>query len=138
MKKFDRILRETYKLLQEQDPNAPADPNAPVDPNADPNAAAKVGAAAPPAEGDDVTKTLSADGEVTLVKIAYKAIEGKDNIPSDLKSKLDSLLPAGVDSITKENAKEVTKIIDDIVNPAEGLDSSEETDKQIIGTLPTI
>jgi hypothetical protein len=48
------------------------------------------------------------------------------------------LLPAGADSITKENAKEVTKVIDDIVNPSEGLDSSEETDKQIIGTLPTI
>jgi len=103
----------------------------------DPNAAADLGAAAP-VEGGDVTKALSADGEVALVKIAYKAIEGKDNIPSDLKSKLESLLPAGADSITKENAKEVTKVIDDIVNPSEGLDSSEETDKQIIGTLPTI
>ena len=131
MKKFDRILRETYRLLQEQDPNAP------VDPAMDPNAAAGLGAAAP-VEGGDVTKTLSADGEVALVKIAYKAIEGKDNIPSDLKSRLDSLLPAGVDSITKENTKEVTKLIDSIVNPSEGLDSSEETDKQIIGALPTI
>jgi len=131
MKKFDRILRETYRLLQEQDPNAP------VDPAMDPNAATDLGAAAP-VEGGDVTKALSADGEVALVKIAYKAIEGKENIPSDLKSKLESLLPAGADSITKENAKEVTKVIDDIVNPAEGLDSSEETDKQIIGTLPTI
>jgi hypothetical protein len=131
MKKFDRILRETYRLLQEQDPNAP------VDPAMDPNAAADLGAAAP-VEGGDVTKALSADGEVALVKIAYKAIEGKENIPSDLKSRLDSLLPAGVDSITKENTKEVTKLIDSIVNPSEGLDSSEETDKQIIGALPTI
>ncbi len=98
MKKFDRILRETYRLLQEQDPNAP------VDPAMDPNAAVDLGAAAP-VEGGDVTKALSADGEVALVKIAYKAIEGKDNIPSDLKSKLESLLPAGADSITKENAK---------------------------------
>ena len=133
MKKFDRILRETYRLLQEQDPNAP------VDPAMDPNAAvgADLGAAAPQA-GGEVTSVLSADGEVSLVKIAFKAIEGRDNIPSDLKGKLDSLLPAGVDSITKENVKEVAKLIDSIVNPAGELDNSEETDKQVISALPVI
>ena len=137
MKKFDRILRETYRLLQEQDPNAPVDPA--MDPNAamDPAMGADLGAAAPQ-ESEDTNSVLSAEGEVALVKIAFKAIEGKDNIPSDLNGKLDSLLPAGADSITKENAKEVTNIINSIVNPTEELDNSEETDKQVIGTLPAI
>lgn len=132
MKKFDRILKETYRLLQEQDPNDL------VDTAMDPNAVlgTDLGAAAPgPTQPEGV---LSADGEVTLVKIAFKAIEGKDNIPSDLKSKLDSLLPAGVDSITKENAKEVTEVINNIVNPTDDLDNSEETDKQVIDALPEI
>jgi hypothetical protein len=128
MKKFDRILRETYRLLQEQDPNAP------VDPAMDPNAAADLGAAAP-VEGGDVTKVLSADGEVALVKIAYKAIEGRDDIPSDLKGRLDSLLPAGVDSITKENAKEVTKLIDNIVDPAASKDAEEKIDLGLFNKL---
>lgn len=132
MKKFDRILKETYRLLQEQDPNAP------VDTAMDPNAVlgTDLGAAAP--DPTQPVGVLSADGEVTLVKIAFKAIEGKDNIPSDLKGKLDSLLPAGVDSITRENAKEVTEVINNIVNPTDDLDNSEETDKQVIDALPEI
>lgn len=135
MKIFDRILRDTYRLLQEQDPNAPIDPS--MDPNAaDPAMGADLGAAAP--EPEQPVKALTPDGEVALVKIAYKAVEGKDNIPTDLRKSLDNLLPAGVDSITKENAKEVTSLIDKIVNPAEGLDSAQEIDKQIISSLPGV
>ena len=105
MKKFDRILRETYRLLQEQDPNAPVDPA--MDPNAvmDPAMGADLGAATPePAQPEGV---LSPAGEVALVKLAFKAVEDNDNIPDDLQNMLDSLLPAGAESITSDNAKAV-------------------------------
>jgi hypothetical protein len=109
MKKFDRILRETYKLLQEQDPNAP------VDPAMDPSMGADLGAAAP--EPEQPESVLSPAGEVALVKLAFKAVEDNDNIPPDLQDRLDGLLPAGAESINGENAKEVASIIDNIVNP---------------------
>jgi hypothetical protein len=130
MKKFDRILRETYRLLQEQDPNAP------VDPTMDPNAAmgTDLGAATPePAQPEGV---LSPAGEVALVKLAFKAVEDNDNIPTDLQSRLASLLPAGAESITSENAKEVASIIDNIVNPAEELYNAAASDKVKLDAMP--
>jgi hypothetical protein len=88
MKKFDRILKETYRLIIEQDPNAP------VDPNIDPSMGTDLGAASPePAQPEGV---LSPAGEVALTELIYYAlfIDPKD-VSDGQKSQLESLLPGG-------------------------------------------
>ena len=136
MKKFDRILRETYRVLLEQDPNAPADPA--MDPNAAPGA--DLGAAAPePAQPEGV---LSAAGEVALTELIYLAlyIDPKD-VSEAQKSQLDNLLPRGADDISPDNAKEIINILREIVkeeNPNIALDSAEKTDAKIIDALPEV
>ena len=136
MKKFDRILRETYRVLLEQDPNAPADPA--MDPNAAPGA--DLGAAAPePAQPEGV---LSAAGEVALTELIYLAlyIDPKD-VSDAQKSQLDNLLPRGADDISPDNAKEIINILRGIVkeeNPNIALDSAEKTDAKIIDALPEV
>ena len=136
MKKFDRILRETYRVLLEQDPNAPADPA--MDPNAAPGAV--LGAAAPePAQPEGV---LSAAGEVALTELIYLAlyIDPKD-VSDAQKSQLDNLLPRGADDISPDNAKEIINILREIVkeeNPNIALDSAEKTDAKIIDALPEV
>lgn len=136
MKKFDRILRETYRVLLEQDPNAPADPA--MDPNAAPGA--DLGAAAPePAQPEGV---LSAAGEVALTELIYLAlyIDPKD-VSDAQKSQLDNLLPRGADDISPDNAKEIINILREIVkeeNPNIALDSAEKTDAKIIDALPEV
>ena len=136
MKKFDRILRETYRVLLEQDPNAPADPA--MDPNAAPGA--DLGAAAPePAQPEGV---LSAAGEVALTELIYLAlyIDPKD-VSDAQKSQLENLLPRGADDISPDNAKEIINILRGIVkeeNPNIALDSAEKTDAKIIDALPEV
>ena len=140
MKKFDRILRETYRIILEQDPNAPIDPN--MDPNAvmDPAMGADLGAAAPePAQPEGV---LSAAGEVALTELIYLAlyIDPKD-VSDAQKSQLDNLLPRGADDISPDNAKEIINILRGLVkeeNPNIALDSAEKTDTKIIDALPEV
>jgi hypothetical protein len=134
MKKFDRILKETYRLIIEQDPNAP------VDPNIDPSMGADLGAASPePAQPEGV---LSPAGEVALTELIYYAlfIDPKD-VSDGQKSQLESLLPGGAGDISPNNTKEVLNILRQIVkdeNPNLAIASSEETDKQVIDALPEI
>jgi hypothetical protein len=134
MKKFDRILKETYRLIIEQDPNAP------VDPNIDPSMGADLGAASPePAQPEGV---LSPAGEVALTELIYYAlfIDPKD-VSDGQKSQLESLLPGGAGDISPNNTKEVLNILRQIVkdeNPNLAIASSEETDMKVIDALPEI
>ena len=134
MKKFDRILKETYRLIIEQDPNAP------VDPNIDPSMGADLGAATPePAQPEGV---LSPAGEVALTELIYYAlfIDPKD-VSDGQKSQLESLLPGGAGDISPNNTKEVLNILRQIVkdeNPNLAIASSEETDMKVIDALPEI
>ncbi len=140
MKKFDRILKETYRLILEQDPNAPVDPN--MDPNAamDPNMGADLGAATP--ETPQPEGVLSPAGEVALTELIYYAlfIDPKD-VSDGQRSQLEGLLPGGADDISPDNSKEVVNILKQIVkdeNPNLAIASSEETDMKVIDALPEI
>ncbi len=140
MKKFDRILRETYRVILEQDPNAPIDPN--MDPNAamDPNMGADLGAAAP--EPEQPEGVLSPAAEVALTELIYLAlyIDPKD-VSDAQKDQLENLLPRGADDISPDNTKRVINILRQIVkeeNPNIALDSAEKTDAKIIDALPEV
>ncbi len=143
MKKFDKLLRETYRLLNEQDPNVP------VDPNMMPLGGEDLGAADPgmdsigaEEEGEPQESILSPAGEVALVELAYLAlfIDPKD-IEQPYKDTIDQLLPRGIEGINQENSKEVMALLTDIVtgeNPGLEIASSEIDDKKRIESLPAI
>ena len=139
MKNFDKILSETYRLLQEQDPNAPVDPN--MDPNAAaPAAGTDLGAAAP--EPEQTKSVLSPAAEVALTELAYLAlyIDPKD-VSDSQKNALDDLIPQGANDINPDNAKSIILILRQIIkdeNPNIELDSTEKTDTKIIDSLPEV
>jgi hypothetical protein len=140
MKKFDRILRETYRIILEQDPNAPIDPN--MDPNAamDPSMGADLGAAAP--EPEQPEGVLSPAAEVALTELIYLAlyIDPKD-VSDAQKDQLENLVPRGADDISPDNTKSVINILRQIIkeeNPNIALDSAEKTDAKIIDALPEV